>query len=793
MEVENEIPEFPPPNNSNLEMFQENQEAQNGYEMPQEFGRDEDDDGLGVPLPSTRETMSDLPPPIQINSTNPPIRSAPPIESDDTRKEYLGLSENLKNLQTNLNFTQEILQLKEIKDLKQVIDKSQSFKHTFELKFAKLDFSKLKSELEGEDLEYFNMYLKMSDKAVRKAAALIERTVQKASHGTFLFKHTYNWFVKLKEKLKDRYFGESQRKETFVSLTERIQKIFSAYGEDLQTQSDDDLDYVNSECYKRLLEYCKTVENSQNSNNHNQTNTQIPVYPLVFLMWRDDWQEFGFSQVETTSKGGLSFRILNFPYEFQKKLNSVFLYSVSEPKNQLLMTDIIVQFNFLFRGLEFEGKRYIPFFSVALCDNPERYKFLKRNWWNSGSLPCSHCGVSVSLLPFEKLPLNRDEIYLKNLNSFLPIYATYEKEKQKILSDDRVSLNLFQIRDYVLQHQRFETTIEEYRKKCGHRFVKSDPLPLQPLSFFKKLLRQNVLPHFPLYTYSLDISPFIYLNSYWKGLFPLFLSVPMEPFHTLFNVMKTTLLYFSENDLFMEGEFENFVKSVNSSKEERIKFSQDFKLWHGDQYLVLLEKTDLLNAFALCVKPYERDNFVKLSIILSIVKHFSPKEVRELEIPAKLRKLHFFEMSDDYTYFVKKRITSHQIIHLIDMSWYLGYLGNYDGQSHEKMHKRLGRKATRLFLGGDISRQMCNFEVLKENIVLINAQKQTDPAAQVVSSSNSSTSSDQSEISPSNQVSAENSSLPPQNSVVENVNNGSKYEKAKWIELLNSFWPNDEN
>jgi hypothetical protein len=135
-----------------------------------------------------------------------------------------------------------------------------------------------------------------------------------------------------------------------------------------------------------------------------------------------------------------------------------------------------------------------------------------------------------------------------------------------------------------------------------------------------------------------------------------------------------------------------FIKEVNESKKETVKFSPDTTQWHGDQYLSLLRNADFLNAMGECVKTDERENFMKLCVILSIIKHFSPKDVLKLKIREKLRSLHIFEMNAEYTKFVKKRITSHQILHLLDISLYLGYLGNYDGQGHEKMHKRVARK-----------------------------------------------------------------------------------------------------
>ena len=96
-----------------------------------------------------------------------------------------------------------------------------------------------------------------------------------------------------------------------------------------------------------------------------------------------------------------------------------------------------------------------------------------------------------------------------------------------------------------------------------------------------------------------------------------------------------------------------------------------------------------------------------------------------------------YEFSGTYELYVQKKITSHQIIHLLQISLFLGYIGNYDGQYHEMKHKDMGRRSCRLFLGGDISAQIVNHEIVRENIKLARiGPKVNNSQTQVSSSAN---------------------------------------------------------
>jgi len=654
-------------------------------------------------------------------------------QSQMDRLESLGISDDLNHLSDNCTFNADILKLNEMKTLKEAIDESNNFKHTFQYKIPRLDFSSISSNLKGDDLEFFKMYHKTSDSAARKTSALFVKRLQKANPSD-RFEHTYNWYIKTKDKLKEKSLWKTIRKETVVGICERIQKILSSQGDILQLeQSDNTLDFTNSECYKRMLEYCRNLKDENG-------NPIANVYPLAFLFWKDDFEEFSYGQINTVSQGGLSYRILNFPFQYLQLPEATFLYAVAKPKIQDIVTDVVTQFNMLFRGIEFDKVKFVPFLSINLSDNPERYKFLKRNWWNSKKFPCSHCSIMPKYLPFESnCRFNNDATYLVQLFKFLPFFIVYVPERDKMLQDSSNSMSVPQIREYIIHHQRFETKIEEFRQNCGYRFVQSTPVPPEKQKFFKRLIKTKALPHIPMHTHSLDIVPFLYLNSYWKGFFPLFHSIPMEPFHTLFNIMKATVTYLHDYQLLSESKFKAFLSDVNSNKNEKVKFSENHIQWHGDQYIVLMKESALWVKFCSCIKEIERMKIMKFGILLSFVRNCSPAQLKFYHIEEKLRELQMFQLSGDYETFVQKKITSHQIIHLLQNSSFLGYMGNFDGQNNEKKHKKTGRNGARLFLGGDISHQIVNFETIRENIKLMKiGENESGPTVAIRSVSSSS-------------------------------------------------------
>ena len=575
---------------------------------------------------------------IPTAATNNPQEPAPapsvrPTMFTTSNLTFLGVTDDLQKLQEKCTFTEENLHFPEIKKLQQSIQDATNLVHNFACKIPKLDWTGIRNELQGENLDFFNLYLKLPDKEARKTSALFSKMLQKANP-TFKFKQTYNWFIKTRERLRDKFLWQTTRKETCVGFVERVQKILSSHGDFLQLEkSQNDLDFTNSPCYERCLNYCKKVKNSQGSPIKN-------VYPLVFLFWKDDWEQFTYSQVNTVGQAGLSFRILNFPFEFQKKKESVFLWSVAKPKIQDIVDDVVHQFNVCFDGFEFDTVKFIPFLCINLADNPERYRFLKRNWWNSSKFPCSHCSVSAKHLPFEaSAPFSLDMKYLQGLFQFLPHFLSYEKERDKILGDTANVMPVAQLRVFVVEHQHFQDQITSFRDSIGQRYVKQCPFDDKKVKYFQKLVQEKTMPFLPMFSYSLDIAPFIYLSSYWKGLFPLFLSVPMEPFHTLFNIMKSTIKYLIDYEFLDAAKFKEFISVVNKNKDQKVKFSQDTTMWHGDQYIALLKHSKLWLSFCDCIVE-EREEVEKLGVLLSFIRHSGLEDLKRYQIGDKLHDLH---------------------------------------------------------------------------------------------------------------------------------------------------------
>lgn len=561
----------------------------------------------------------------------------------------------------------------------------------------------------------------------------------KQTNGAGVYKYSYKWFIEKKHIFQEKKLGKSNRGECVIGIMERIQKILSSKYHNIQLlPSQNPSDFSNTPCFKRLYDYCAGLSNASS------------IAPLVFLFWDDDFEIFKFSQIQTSSRAGVTFRILNFPAKFQKSLDSIFIFSIAEPKSQDIMKDIVTLFNILFNGIQFEQQKLIPILAISLNDNPERYKYLKRCFWNSINRPCSHCSTRMKDLPFSKCPVNKDKHYLINFSDFLPHFYEYylhreslfHKAEELLKNTTKPAISTENMEQYVTIHQNFEKKVQFFKDNHGNKFVTDIPMPENVAKYLQQAAKLKQMPYFPKIMYDLDIPPFLFLLSYWKGLFPMYQSIPMEPFHTVFNIMKTTVHYLKGSEAIPvnnnrkikkkilqihldKAQFSNFVTKINADPKEPKKFSFNIDDWHGDQYLQILKAPTIFQNFCNCITtPCEKEFTEKQFILLSLIKHSSPDIIQQHQLQQKMHNLQT-QASESYLKFIKKKITSHQIDHLFQNSKYLGYFANFDGQYHEMKNKKLGKNGQRFFAGGDVSQQVVNFETSRENLKLMLPQSET--------------------------------------------------------------------
>ena len=456
--------------------------------------------------------------------------------------------------------------------------------------------------------------------------------------------------------------------------------------------------FSNSACFDICARYCKSICQD--------------VHPLSLLFWMDDFLANPYAQSQPQTKGGVSFRVLNFPQKFQERLKSVFFYSVKEPKSQDIMMDIVQEMNMLYDGIKIGNLKLVPMLNIFLGDNPERYKITKRNHFRCSIQNCTVCKIDKKDLPFSKPKgFNEDKEYLSKLNGFIPIFLKYREIVVQFLKNKNPNVN--ELLSFQEENNKIVKRHRIYGYKSGFKFLKFQEFELGLSKTIRNVL--SVRKGAPNGFWDIDICPFVYLYQFWKGLFPIFTSVAMEPFHTVFNLLKAHLGFLNKYSEIDVLEFQSFIKKMNLNKDLRIKYSQDFKKWHGDQYLSLLKFIDVMQEFCKCLTPKWQKLTQRYFILLSILKNGTQKFIKEHKILEKVEELRIF-FSAQYVEYVKKKITQHQLYHLVQNYEFLGHPKNYDGQLHEKKHKLWG--AVRLFVGGDTSRMMWAHETRKENICL---------------------------------------------------------------------------
>lgn len=252
--------------------------------------------------------------------------------------------------------------------------------------------------------------------------------------------------------------------------------------------------------------------------------------------------------------------------------------------------------------------------------------------------------------------------------------------------------------------------------------VTEEKLPFQqlhPIQLYNNFLKERkqfslVVPEIE---YEIDLPPFIFLKSFWLGLFPLSLSVPMEPFHTIFNVLKAHTEFLSQKNLFQEEKWKEFIKFANNDKKEKKKLGLDFNFWHGDQFFQIIKKKEFMLKYVDAVLPEWQQFTQKFLVLVSVIRYANAEEIERFQIHQKLVEL-WENPQRDYKYFMKGKITQHQLHHLLHSIAYLGSCDNFNGGHHEKKHKKIGRKGVRFFLGGSVPLQVCNFETMRENFKL---------------------------------------------------------------------------
>ena len=300
----------------------------------------------------------------------------------------------------------------------------------------------------------------------------------------------------------------------------------------------------------------------------------------------------------------------------------------------------------------------------------------------------------------------------------MPHFVSYKELSSVILSNPEPSR--LQAATFFEKHSELEKLHSKISERYGYKYLKFIKFSN---SKFQSLDSWMIKNHPPKGYFEISLVPFIFLASFWKGLFSLTKNVPAEPFHTFYNLTKAHIKFLKEKDYLSEENFKLFCIEVNEDRDEKVKFSEDVKLWHGDQYFSLLKNRTLLIRFAGHITGYYwRKKTLQLIILFSILRFACFGDIKKHKILEIFRSFRA-TLPLEYKNYVFKKITQHQIEHLVESYNFLGDPENYDGKSHETKHKNIGTKGVRLFIGGDVSKQIWAFETLRENITMLEAQQ----------------------------------------------------------------------
>lgn len=600
----------------------------------------------------------------------------------------------LKNLGQWLKLPIDLKDFEEVKYVRDMMMASQTQEHTFSVILKKNNFYKEFVDMGKMQKKTFELYFKQSTDN-RELLSQVTNWKLSKYHGFDEF--GYPWFRKRLSFLAQDVHEFGTTGQFCVDFLKRLETILSVHEDKLQfSKSQDGMDFSHSACFSRISDYCQ----------------KINAKPLCFYFYRDDFKVFDYSQIESQSHGGLYFKILNFPNWFEKKVESVNIYSLTKPHCRDVYEEIVKLFNYLWQGVTFGSTKYLPILVIDDGDNPERYAAMMHISWFSNEKPCVCCHTTMQELPFENFMQLNDQMLIHSFSTIFNHFYNYKLSLDAFLqtpSADNLKI-FFKNLNLVVKVQKtvLLETGEQFLEK-GRLFSDNEAQLMQYFAPNRKRFPKNVMRiQFPVY---------LKLISFWKGFFPFYFSIPMEPFHTAYNNIKNTLCYLEENKYLDEFMFNQAIQNLNQRKEKKaVRFHSNFHRWHGDQLLELIKDPNTANEFCSCIKDTnERENALKLFVILAFIRNSNDDVIKENLIFQKFS-LWQQTITKKFKDYIQPKITYHQVHHLLVQIMFFGASSNWDAKIAEIKNRKIGRKNLLVFSGKEISKQIVHAEVVRENL-----------------------------------------------------------------------------
>lgn len=610
----------------------------------------------------------------------------------------------LNNLDQWLKLPNDLKDFEEVKYVRDMALASKIQNHTFSIKLNMNNFRNHFTDMEKMPKKTFELYLKQSTDD-RELLSQVTNWKLSKYHG--FDEYGYPWFRKKLAVLTQDVHEYENSGQFCVSFLKRLENILSVHENDLQiTISPDPMDFAHSLCFRRVFEYCN----------------KIGARPLCFYFYRDDFKVFDFSQVQSQSHGGLYFKILNFPNWFERKVESVNMYSLTRPHQRDVYQEIVKLFNFLWQGVIFQNNKYLPILVIDDGDNPERYSAMMHISWSSIEKPCVCCHTTMQELPFKNFNQLNDQMLLHSFSLVFNHFYTYSASFNAFIADPNIETlkNFFKKLSVVVKTQQSVLT------ESGQQFLgKGRPLTENEVNSMKQ--HAPTRKRFPKNLFSFQFPVYLKLISFWKGFFPFYFSIPMEPFHTAYNNIKNTLSYLRENEFLNNSLFLEFVQKLNDTKEKKAtRFNTDFHKWHGDQLLQLIRDPNTAKGLCACItEAVEGQNFLKLLVILAFIRHTNDVVINQNKIFEKFT-LWQTTITKKFKDYIQPKITYHQIHHLLFQILFFGAISNWDAKICEIKHRKIGRKNLSVFSGREISKQIVHTEVIRENLKLASYEKKDE-------------------------------------------------------------------